>query len=534
VNNLKLKTKILVSFVAVSMVLAIGGSVGIFFLHKSAGAGMAMYENNLKSLNDISNVLNYFMQLRVKALYLQVEKFVMKDDSRTLTSASAMKEMDKKLMVLVSDYEKRINDQNKAFYGNFKTELSKYIETRSKMDDLIVAGNQAEAMDYMLGTVTPQGAKVLQMFDQLYETELKNAQVKAEDNRVLTKRASWFMGLSTTGGIAFFIFLGFLLTRAITLPINRVVIGMSEGSEHVASASTQVASASQSLAEGASEQASALEETSASLEELSSMTQRTLDNADTLNKSGDITFGLMKSTHKALKETDTSMKRIGESSEKASKVVKASDEIAFQINLLALNAAVEAARAGEAGSGFAVVAEEVRNLAKKSAEAAKNTETIIGEMSMLIDDGMSLVNKTLESFYAMGDEGKKTNSMIKEIHQASQEQMQGIQQIATAVNSMDKVTQATAANAEESASAADGLKTQAQQMKSFVGELIAVIGSGNGSSTAMAEALPYQRSSNLDQKKTIAPGKRPAAVTGVKGVRPDHLIPLEEKDFQDF
>lgn len=516
------------------MVLAIGGGVGIFFLHKSARAGTAMYENNLKSLNDISNVLNYFMQLRVRALYLQVEKFVMKDDNRAVASAGAMKEMDKKIMGLVAEYEKRVDQQNKGFYGDFKSQLTKYIETRSKMDELIVAGNQAEAMDYMLGTVTPQGAKVLQMFDQLYETEVKNAQAKAEENSALTKWASWFMGLSTAGGIAFFIFLGFILTRVITLPINRVVTGMSEGAEQVTSASTQVASASQSLAEGASEQASALEETSASLEELSSMTQRTLDNADSLNKSGDITFGLMKSSHKALKETDASMKRIGESSEKASKVVKASDEIAFQINLLALNAAVEAARAGEAGSGFAVVAEEVRNLAKKSAEAAKNTEVIIGEMSTLIDDGMSHVKNTLESFHAMGDEGKNTNSMIKEIHQASQEQMQGIQQIATAVGNMDKVTQATAASAEESASAAEELNAQAQQMKAFVGELIAVIGSSNGNTIAVTGALPYQRSSNPDKKKIIAPGRRPAAATGAKGVRPDQLIPLEEKDFQDF
>ncbi|MFA5182560.1 MAG: methyl-accepting chemotaxis protein [Syntrophales bacterium] len=533
-NKVKLKTKILVAFVAVSMVLAIGGGVGIFFLHKSARAGTAMYENNLKALNDISKVLNYFMQLRVRSLYLQVEKFVMKDDSRAVTSAGAMKEMDKKMMSLVGEYEKRVEEQNKSFYGDFKTQLTKYIEVRSKMEDIIIAGNQAEAMDYMVGTVTPQGAKLLQMFDQLYETELKNAQAKAENNNSLTSWASWFMGLSTAGGVAFFILLGFILVRAITLPINRVVTGMSEGAEQVASASTQVASASQSLAEGASEQASALEETSASLEELSSMTQRTLDNADTLNKSGDITFGLMKSTHKALKETDTSMKRIGESSEKASKVVKASDEIAFQINLLALNAAVEAARAGEAGSGFAVVAEEVRNLAKKSAEAAKNTETIIGEMSTLIDDGMSLVNKTLQSFYAMGDEGKKTNSMIKEIHQAAQEQMQGIQQIATAVGSMDKVTQSTAASAEESASAAEELNAQAQQMKAFVGDLIAVIGGVNGQTGAVVRSAPHKHPGNLLQKRTIAPVSRPIAGKGAKEVRPDQLIPLEEKDFQDF
>jgi methyl-accepting chemotaxis protein len=147
---------------------------------------------------------------------------------------------------------------------------------------------------------------------------------------------------------------------------------------------------------------------------------------------------------------------------------------------------------------------------------------------------MSLVTKTLESFYAMGDEGKKTNSMIKEIHQASQEQMQGIQQIATAVGSMDKVTQATAASAEESASAAEELNAQAQQMKSFVGELVAVIGGVNGRAGAPAGRSLNRRPADLLRKRTIAPVNRPKAGPATKGVRPDRLIPLEEKDFQDF
>jgi methyl-accepting chemotaxis protein len=165
------------------------------------------------------------------------------------------------------------------------------------------------------------------------------------------------------------------------------------------------------------------------------------------------------------------MKRIGAAGEQAAKVIKTSDEIAFQINLLALNAAVEAARAGEAGAGFAVVAEEVRNLATRSAEAARNTEQIIGAMSGHIQEGASLVSRTLEQFYSMGDEGKKTNALIKEINAASGEQAQGIVQINQAIAELDKVTQQAASGAEESASAAEELSAQAQQMSMHIGEV---------------------------------------------------------------
>jgi methyl-accepting chemotaxis protein len=252
-----------------------------------------------------------------------------------------------------------------------------------------------------------------------------------------------------------------------------------------------VASTSQALAEGTSTSAAALEETSASLEELSSMTGKTTDNSGAMTKSGDVTFGLMKSSHKSLRETDACMKRIGEAGEQAAKVIKTSDEIAFQINLLALNAAVEAARAGEAGAGFAVVAEEVRNLAIRSAEAARDTERIIGTMSGQIHDGATLVAKTLEQFYAMGEEGKKTNDLIKEINAASREQAQGIQQINQAIVEMDKVTQQAASGAQEAASAAEELAAQAQQMSVHIGEMTALFGidrNHNGNGTALPNA----------------------------------------------
>jgi methyl-accepting chemotaxis protein len=295
----------------------------------------------------------------------------------------------------------------------------------------------------------------------------------------------------TLSGVMLCFLSGWLTFRSITRRFANVLSGLHDSTQQVSSASSQVASTSQSLAEGTSTAASALEETSASLEELSSMTQKTSDNSGSMTKSGDVTFGLMKSAHKSLRETDSCMKRIGEAGTQAAKVIKTSDEIAFQINLLALNAAVEAARAGEAGAGFAVVAEEVRNLAIRSAGAARDTEQIIGTMSGQIQEGAALVAKTLEQFYAMGEEGKKTNDLIKEINAASAEQAQGIRQINQAILEMDKVTQQAASGAEEAASAAEEMAAQAQQMKVHIGEMSDLFGidlEGAESGTTMPEA----------------------------------------------
>ena len=280
--------------------------------------------------------------------------------------------------------------------------------------------------------------------------------------------AALIIGLIMTG-------VNYYTVRSLVGTLKRAIRGLTASHKQVSDAASHIASASQDLAEGTSEQAASLEETSSSLEEMSSMSKATLENSNLMAVTGDKSYQAMRSSHKSLRATTESMKRIGESGAAAAKIIKASDDIAFQINLLALNAAVEAARAGEAGAGFAVVAEEVRNLAMRSAEAAKNTEQILGEMLQEINNGNTLVAKTLEDFYLMGDEGKKTNELIKEIDSAMKQQAQGIQQINQAVSEMDKVTQRTAASAEESASTAEELNAQAHQMKSYVGELQEVV-----------------------------------------------------------
>jgi len=171
----------------------------------------------------------------------------------------------------------------------------------------------------------------------------------------------------------------------------------------------------------------------------------------------------------------SSMSDMEKKSQETQKLIKTIDEIAFQTNLLALNAAVEAARAGEAGAGFAVVADEVRNLAIRAAGAAGNTATMIEGTVSKVKDGHELVRKTDEDFQAVGSGSKKVIELVAEIAAASDEQSQGIKQINTAIQEMDKSTQQNAASAEEAASASEELSAQAMQLKMNVGQLETLI-----------------------------------------------------------
>lgn len=332
----------------------------------------------------------------------------------------------------------------------------------------------------------------------------------------------------------------YFLAGSIAVPIRKASEQLNAGVEQITAAFREVASASQSLAEGASEQASAIEETSSTLEEMSSMTKNTASNAVELVKAGEATYVLQKSCYKSIKESQVCMNQVTESGNKAAKVVKISDEIAFQINLLALNAAVEAARAGEVGAGFAVVAEEVRNLAKKSADAAKDTAAIIGETLNGIKEGATLVDRVLLEFRQMGETGKKTTALINEVNDASREQAQGIEQISRAVHEVDKVVQQNAANAEELASASEEMDAQAVTMKDVVQGLVSVIGlsANNGRRPIPAENTVSSVPSAPDFTligKNAGKGEDARAAKGTrKPQRPDQVVSSEGAVFRDF
>ncbi len=328
-------------------------------------------------------------------------------------------------------------------------------------------------------------------------------------------------------------FLAFFITRAITKPLNLIIQGLNEGANQVSSASSQVASSSQSMAEGASEQAASIEETSSSMEEMGSMTKRNSENAgqaDTLMKEA---THVVSTANESMGQLTKSMEDISKASEETYKIIKTIDEIAFQTNLLALNAAVEAARAGEAGAGFAVVADEVRNLAMRAADAAKNTAELIEGTVKKVGDGSALVSTTNDAFSQVFDSTAKVGNLVSEISEASKEQSNGIDQVNIAITEVDKVIQQNAANAEESASASEEMNAQAEQLKDFVGNLVALVTGVRGHQASTSTHQPIKTTSSLTKRRFH--GDHAMLAHHDKEVRPDQIIPFEDDDdFKDF
>ena len=402
----------------------------------------------------------------------------------------AEKEWSDKVTKAIDELKKQATESKEKFADPLEKE---------QMDKVLAAADKYEKSFARLIELQGRGAdkteehsKQLKALDaDLLKTgravEKECAEARADQKQMMlaqVTRANSLMVGGALGAVGLGFFMAFLIIRNITKPINRVIEGISEGADQVASAASQVASAGQSLAEGASEQAAGLEETSSSMEEMASMTRQNADNSSQANSLMSKAGRIVEEANASMAELTESMKEISRASDETAKIVKTIDEIAFQTNLLALNAAVEAARAGEAGAGFAVVSDEVRNLAMRAAEAAKNTAGLIEETVKKIKNGSAMVSKTNEAFGQVALESKKISALVQEVTAASQEQSQGIEQINKAVSEMDKVVQQNAANAEESAAAAEEMSAQAEVMKGFVGELTVLIHgnrNGNGS-----------------------------------------------------
>jgi ABC-type transporter Mla subunit MlaD len=264
--------------------------------------------------------------------------------------------------------------------------------------------------------------------------------------------------------------------RAIVRPLGATIRSLEEASNETAAVSGEISAASQSLAEGASEQAAALEETSASLEEMASMTKRNAEHSQKANELARQTRTAAEKGSEDMHAMNEAMEAIKASSDDIAKIIKTIDEIAFQTNILALNAAVEAARAGEAGLGFAVVADEVRALAQRSAEAAKETSAKIQGAIEKTSQGVGISAKVAAALSDIVGRARQVDELAAEVASASHEQTQGIDQVNIAVSQMDKVTQSTAASAEETAAASEELHAQAGMLKSSVAELLKLVG----------------------------------------------------------
>jgi methyl-accepting chemotaxis protein len=282
--------------------------------------------------------------------------------------------------------------------------------------------------------------------------------------------------------------IGVLTSRSIVGPINRVISTLNIGSSQVTSASGQVASASQHLAEGAGSQASSLQQVTSSLAQMTEMIRGSAEGAQSASRAAQSALESADRGSVVLERMTDTIGSIKASTDETVNIIKTINEIAFQTNLLALNAAVEAARAGDAGKGFAVVAEEVRNLAQRSSAAASSTTALIADSRANADRGVVVSGEVAAILQEVIASIQEVSTQIQEIADAGTRQAADIGQIGQAVNSMERVTQTTAASSEQSAAAAQELSAQAEELASSVFDLARLVG---GQTAEKEEAVEW-------------------------------------------
>lgn len=239
---------------------------------------------------------------------------------------------------------------------------------------------------------------------------------------------------------------------------------INNSSGGISSGASEIAKGNQDLSQRTEEQASSLEETASSMEEMTSTVKQNADNARQANQLASAASDQASKGGDVVKNAVNAMSEINQSSKKIADIIGVIDEIAFQTNLLALNAAVEAARAGEQGRGFAVVAGEVRNLAQRSAGAAKEIKALISDSVDKVEEGSKLVDESGKTLEEIVEAVKKVSDIIAEIAAASQEQSAGIEEVNKAVSQMDEMTQQNAALVEEAAAASESVEEQSKEM----------------------------------------------------------------------
>jgi len=302
----------------------------------------------------------------------------------------------------------------------------------------------------------------------------------------------------TLGGCFAGLFVAFFVARGITRPIASIAARISSESSQTHSAALQVAQVSQAMADGATRQAAAIEESSSALHEMAGMTER---NSETAQSAKNLATEARETADTGSREMDqmkAAMSAIRASSLEISKIIKTIDEIAFQTNILALNAAVEAARAGEAGMGFGVVADEVRTLAQRCAQAARETSEKISDSTTKSEQGVAISVKMGENLSGIVTRIRKLDEMIAGIAQASHEQSEGISQLNSTVAGMDKITQSNAALSQQSAASSEELKAQAGQVQGAVADLLSMVGGPSERPTLEESASRHRNGQSRD------------------------------------
>jgi methyl-accepting chemotaxis protein len=493
------------AFASILVLTAALGATALVGLKSVDGEAIALSQKWLKGVGALSDA---------RALAIEYREFEIKhsrteDGSYHAEYEDKMKEAGKSLQALFTAYEARVSgEEETALSGKLSTAWAAYLQANQKVIKLGRDKQQVDAADIADGLASMAFDEVITNLTALLKYNYDGGEASATLVTSVYDRARFavmgLIGLSLLIGIG----LAMMITRNmlrqlggeprtavsiaravaegdLTTPIHlkkgdsdsllawlqtmqeglsKAVTDVRRSSDYVSHASSEIAAGNQDLSSRTEQQASELEETAATMEQLGTTVRHNADNARQASQLAQSASSVAIQGGEVVGRVVQTMKGINESSRKISDIIGVIDGIAFQTNILALNAAVEAARAGEQGRGFAVVAGEVRNLAQRSAEAAKEIKGLIGASVDRVEQGSALVDQAGTTMQEVVASIRRVSDIVGEISAASSEQSSGVAQVGQAITRMDQGTQQNAALVEQSAAAADSLKQQALQL----------------------------------------------------------------------
>jgi methyl-accepting chemotaxis protein len=506
-TNLKIGTRLAVGFATMLLLLLVIAGVGISrmaLIEENTDTIATHYTLQIELANDMAErVLS--MGRYSRTLMLMENPADRREQAEKINKEKeAFGESAKKLEATLRSPE------SKATFAEVQERQAKSLVSSNRAIELSLAGKDKEAIRLLFEQTRPAENAVRESLDKAVKHFNNSLDKSYERAKEVYHQAVIVIVTCAVLALALGIVLAVLITRSITHPLKAVgavietvakgdltqrveihskdelgelgrilnttneglremVLQIQESAMAISSASGEISMGNTDLSRRTEEQAASLEETASSMEEITSNVNQTADNARSANTESGKARQVAQDGGTAVTQVIEAMEAINQSSAKINEIIGVVDEIAFQTNLLALNAAVEAARAGEQGRGFAVVAAEVRNLAKRSADAAKEIKVLIRESVAKSQDGTKVAAHAGETIQEVVANVQRVTSLVGEIANATQEQSTGLNEINKAVVQMDEVTQQNAALVEESAAAAESLDGQAHALTEIVG-----------------------------------------------------------------
>jgi methyl-accepting chemotaxis protein len=476
-NNLKVSTKITAGFLLVAIITVVVGIMGIYSAYQTIDGTDVLYAAS-SPLVELASAMESLQTLRSNILEIilhpgqadAISQLETEFNNKVTTLTDCMEIY--KESIMTDEALNVFNEVKDSFHNELLPVFTGVIED---------AKNNATT-DAMLGRVMPIKAvyeKIVAGIDSLFKQ--RDQYMDTTNNNINTASLRLLTLIIIIVVIAFIgaIVIGVMISRIINKALLKNVEVLKIAAESINLSASQLASASATLADSSSQQAAAIEETSATMNETSSMIQQNNRNTVQAKELAETTGKIMGETVVSANELISSMNKLDSSSAEIGKIVAEISSIASQTNILAINASVEAARAGQVGNSFAVVAEEVRNLAEKSAESANNTRDIVNNNDSLTKQSVTdsdLLNKNITE---IGQKASQLLQVLNEISLASEEQSQGVQQINLAISQMEKNTQANAAVSEQSAAAANELKNHTESLMQVCNELDILVHGAN-------------------------------------------------------